>query len=236
MPRDLVAGRDAFVRGIRPEHRGAHRYVTDERGEVAQHRELVEHAEVVGLSTNREPHAVVDRGAWDLLDRAQRVDHVVACGVVGDRRERVPAVSGDHGGDAIRRGRRDVGIPEQVGVEVRVRIDEPGRHHEITTIDLLAPRARDLAHDRDAIAVDCDVGFEPGPPLPSTTSAPRTTRSCCARPVIAPLVWSSATCRGSWRGRRRATSRRPDGSAPGRARCRRTARLRARGTRASARR
>ena len=37
---DLVGGRLALVRGVGPEHRRAHRHVTDERREVAQHREL----------------------------------------------------------------------------------------------------------------------------------------------------------------------------------------------------
>ena len=98
----------------------------------------------------------------DLLDGAQRVDDVVARGVVGDRRERVPAVAGDHGGHAERRRRRDVGVPEEVGVEVRVRVDEAGREHEAAAVDLLASGARSVAHHRDPVAVDGDVGLEPG--------------------------------------------------------------------------
>ena len=61
--RHLLARRRALVRGIRPEHRGAHRHVTDERGEVAQHRELVEHAEVVGLGARGEGHTLSSTAA-----------------------------------------------------------------------------------------------------------------------------------------------------------------------------
>ena len=166
MRRDLVGGRLALVRGVGPEHRGAHRHVTDERREVAQHRELIEHAEVVGLSSAGEAHAVVDRGPGDLLDGAQRVDDVVARGGVGDRRERVPAVAGDHGGHAERRRRRDVGIPEEVGVEVRVWVDEAGREHEAAAVELLASGARRVPHHRDPVTVDGDVGLEPGTAAP----------------------------------------------------------------------
>ena len=263
---DLVGGRLPLVRGVGPEHRRAHRHVTDERREVAQHRELIEHAEVVGLCATGEAHAVVDRRARDLLDGTQRVDDVVARGVVGDRRERVPTIAGDHGGHAERRRRRDIGVPEEVGVEVRVRVDEAGREHEVAAVDLRASGARCVAHHRDPVAVDGDVGLEPGAaaavehqraphhqvvlrvtghlfPLSSLRDGalgPRSAASRDTRLAVAALIGppgsTRAACRGWWRDRRRATSRRRGASRPRRGRCRRTARHRRRDTLASVRR
>src|SRR5439155_3275253 len=109
-----------------------------------------------------ERDALLDRGARDLLDGGQRVDHVVACGGVGEGRERVATVAGDDGGDAVRRTRSDVGIPEEVGVEVRVRVDETRREREAVPVELLVSRTGDVADHADAVTVDGDVGLEPG--------------------------------------------------------------------------
>src|SRR5436309_2142061 len=50
-PAALVGGRGAFMDGVRTEDCSPDRNVADERREVAQHRQALEHREVVGLGS-----------------------------------------------------------------------------------------------------------------------------------------------------------------------------------------
>ena len=56
--------------------------------------------------------------------------------------------------------RRAERIPGDLRVEMRVDVDEAGRHDQTARVDLLAPGAVDLADRGDAIAGDGDVAFE----------------------------------------------------------------------------
>ena len=73
---------------------------------------------------------------------------VVGVAVV-QRREREPAVAADHGGDAVHARRARGGVPEELRVVVRVRVDEPGRDHE-------AGRRRSRRWRRSSIVADGD--------------------------------------------------------------------------------
>ena len=121
-----------------------------------------ERAHVAGLVGPVERHRFVDRVARHLLHGYQRFDHVLA--LLGCERgcERVAAV-GDHDrAHAVTRARREVRVPELVGVEVRVRVDPTRCEHEPAPVELLGAGRAGLADGDDPVAVDRDVGFEAG--------------------------------------------------------------------------
>ena len=176
--RDLVGRRGAFVHGVGAEHRGADRHVAGVGREVEERRRALEAREVLVDRRPVERNGFGDRLDRDLLDLAQRLDDVVARRRVAEWREAVAAVAGDDGRDPEARRRREVGIPEQVGVEVRVRVDESGCEHEAAPVELFV--AAPGAPSPTATIVPARTATSAsraGPPLPSTTVAPRTTRS-----------------------------------------------------------
>ena len=158
--RDLVGRRDPFVRAGRAHHRGPDRDVAGVGGEVRKRPDLIETGEVFVESRPVPRHAPEQRLARDGLDDAHHVDDVVARRVV-DGRQRVTAVPGHDGRDAVARRRREIGIPEQVRVEVRVRIDEARRDAQSAPVDLVRGRAR-VADGADETAPARDVGLVPG--------------------------------------------------------------------------
>ena len=78
-----------------------------------------------------------------------------------DRRDREAAVAGDHRGDAVERRRREVRVPEHLGVVVRVDVDEPGRDDVAGRVEL-AVAVEALADPDDAPVVDRHVGAPAG--------------------------------------------------------------------------
>ena len=77
-----------------------------------------------------------ERGDVHVLDVLERAgDELVVLGA--RRRDREPAVAGDHGGDAVEARRRERGIPEHLRVVVRVDVDEAGRDDAVAGVEHL---------------------------------------------------------------------------------------------------
>ena len=147
-------------------------------------------------------------------------------GAGGEQRE--PAVAGDHGGHAVPRRRRRGRLPVQLRVVVRVDVDEPGASTAPSASISTSPRSSTRPTWVMIPSRTATSAVYGGRPLPSTTVAPRTTRSR-----------SSARCRLARVRRRGLRSRRaaprsrrtawPDRPVPC-LRCARGARRRRRGT------
>ncbi len=69
---------------------------------------------------------------FDTFERAH--DHIVVLGPA--RSDREPAVSGDDCRDPVIGGGLELAIPEHLGVEVRVDVDEPRRHGATRCVQL----------------------------------------------------------------------------------------------------
>ena len=96
----------------------------------------------------------VDRHPLDPRHHALGVEGVL----VLERRQREPAVAGDHGGDAVQTRRRRPTVPVQLRVVVRVRVDEPGRDEEPGSVEHRPRVVGDVADLHDAAVADPDVG------------------------------------------------------------------------------
>ena len=105
--------------------------------------------------------ALFERGERHALDLRHHAARVIG-GVGLQRREREAAVAADHTGDAVHVRRRGVGIPMELRVVVRVRVDEARCEHETVAVDgggrgVAGERAR-FGDGGDAVAADTDVG------------------------------------------------------------------------------
>ncbi len=100
--------------------------------------------------------------------------------VVGtERRDREAAVAADHGRHAVQRRRRQTGIPQHLGVVVRVHVDEARRDHEPGGVDRARRRLRSSSRRRrrSVPSRTPTSARTAGAPVPSTTDPPRTMRS-----------------------------------------------------------
>ena len=91
------------------------------------------------------------------LDERQGLDDQLA--VVGSSgSDAESAVALDHGRDPVPGRRRQIGIPEDLRVEVGVDVDEAGAQHQAGEVDVLAVPSLDLADPADAVIDHLDVG------------------------------------------------------------------------------
>src|SRR2546430_2163864 len=67
-----------------------------------------------------------------------------------ERRDREAAVAAENGGDAVQRRRAGGRVPQQLGVVVRVDVDEPGAHDLAGAVDGPARGLIRRADQRDA--------------------------------------------------------------------------------------
>src|SRR3546814_2190027 len=74
------------------------------------------------------------------------------------RRQRESAVSHHHSGDAVPAGVRAELVPEHLGVEVRVTVDESRSYDGTCRVQLLSSASADATYFDDEPVVDCDVG------------------------------------------------------------------------------
>lgn len=84
-----------------------------------------------------------------------------------ERRQREAAVAARDGGHAVVHGGGGVRVPEQLGVVVRVRVDEAGREHQpggVLTAPGLLPHAPGLPDNGDPPVPDPDIGHTRGRP------------------------------------------------------------------------
>jgi hypothetical protein len=125
----------------------------------------LEAREVVGkgLPVPRQP--LFERAEGHPLDPSHHPPEVVD--IVGAQwREREPAVPGDHRRDSVDVGRRRSGIPQQLRVVVRVRVDDPRRHDQPADVHRARRGLVDVTHRDDPPVADPDVGpgaRTPGP-------------------------------------------------------------------------
>ena len=104
-----------------------------------------------------------ERVGRHVLDVLQRADEELA--VLGtDRCDREPAVAGDDTRDPVPTGRTERGIPEHLGVVVRVDVDEarcddvPGRIERPPAVEVVANLGDDAAADGDVGAATRRAG------------------------------------------------------------------------------
>ncbi len=98
-----------------------------------------------------------ERGERHALDPRHHAAEVFGV-APAERCEREPAVAADDGGDAVHaRGARG-GVPHELRVVVRVRVDEPGGDNAPAGVDLACRVVVDLPDRDDATVSDPDVG------------------------------------------------------------------------------
>ena len=100
---------------------------------------------------------VLERDQRHALDLGHHPADVVVV-LLLDRGEGEPAVAADDGGDPVEVGRRRGRVPEQLGVVVGVRVDDPRRHHQALGVELGGPAVGDLADRHDPAVLHADVG------------------------------------------------------------------------------
>ena len=175
-------GLDLLGRGGPLERVVAHHVAPD--GRVADLRDVVdpevavELLEVLGEALPVPAQAFLQRLGGHALDACQQLDDVVVVTGV-HRRHREAAVAGDHRGDAVARRRRQLWIPQELGVVVGVDVDEPGRHDEPGGVDGARRRSRRCPARCALIfpSVIATSALNAGAPVPSTTVPPRNNRS-----------------------------------------------------------
>ena len=108
-------------------------------------------AQIVHVLGERLPaprHALVQGGARDVLHALHQA-HEVVLPARAHGGETDPAVPGDHGGDAVRRGGVELAVPRDLAVVVGVDVHEPGRDDAPGGIDRLRCRLVNGLRDPD---------------------------------------------------------------------------------------
>jgi hypothetical protein len=152
----VVAGR-RLVEAALAHHVGAQGAVSDQAAHVGPERQAIEGVEVAAVALPAPRDAGHDRVGGDVLDR---LHHRRQLGLLAGahRGERHAAVAEDERGHAVPRRRAGGRVPEQLGVEVGVDVDEPGGHQPARGVELAPAPVGDLADGRDAVAVDGHIG------------------------------------------------------------------------------
>jgi len=140
----------------------AERAVPDVRADVRPERQRREVAHVLRERFPAPRDAGLHGRRRHVLDAFHQVHEEVAVGRLAGR-EADAAVAHHQRGDAVPRRRRAQRVPGDLGVEVRVDVDEAGRDDGAARVDDLAGRAVVAADADDAIAGDGDVGLEGQP-------------------------------------------------------------------------
>ena len=162
--RQLVGrGRHGRVEAGFAHHVPAHRAVADHPRHVEPLGQTVQGVEVVAVGLPVPGQAAEDRRRRDVLDRFHHLGQPgPVLGPAGG--EGHPAVADDHRGHAVPGRRGGLRVPAQLGIEVGVGVDEPGRDRQTVSLDGPSPRRLDGAHGDDAVAVDGHVGGPSGRP------------------------------------------------------------------------
>ena len=137
----------------------ADRAVSDESGDVDRRAELFEGVQVapVGLPVPRQ--AVKDRVLRNVLDRFHHAGEELPVGRLAGR-EGHSTVAEQRRGDAMPGNRRDLRVPADLGVEMRVQVDEAGGYRQPARGELFPAGLRHFPDFHDSVAVDRDVGLE----------------------------------------------------------------------------
>ncbi len=153
-PREVVVGRLLLERALTHRPR-AQRRVADVGRVVDRLRQPVDGVEVLGEGLPP-PLQRRQRLGVDVLGSFE-VAHHERPGVVAHRREGEPAVPHHRGRHAVPARVGALRVPEHLGVEVRVAVDEPGRHDVALGVDLPVAPLADPAHPGDHAVDDPDV-------------------------------------------------------------------------------
>ena len=148
--RHFGCGRRALC-GVLVQDIGAHRRMADERSDVRHDAAALEHLQVFRVGLELPLHAGaqrIERHAFDVRQIAQ--GEVAVRGAAG--RDGEAAVADHHARHAERDGRRGERVPDELGVEVRVEIDDARREREPLRVHAGAPGAH-VAADRGDAAV-----------------------------------------------------------------------------------
>ncbi len=146
VPNRVVAHHDMPDRGVTAEEAGIHRDPP-----------LLDTIEVVAEALPVPRHALLQRGQRDAFDPRHQPRQVVDVFVAAGR-EREAAVAAEHRRDTMQRRRAGSRIPEQLGVVVRVQVDESGRDDEAIGVDRARRRIVDVADLDNAAVANRDVG------------------------------------------------------------------------------
>ena len=160
-------------------HVAAQRAVPDQEADVDADG-AVEPVEVVTEGRPAPRHTLLECGERHALDLRHHATQVVGI-VLVQRREREAAVPGDHARDAVHARRRGRGIPEQLRVVVRVRVDETRSDDETVGVDDLV-RALVGVHRHHAPVAHPDVGAARGRARAVDDRAPRMMTSSIRTP------------------------------------------------------
>ena len=154
--------RAAFLGGGCAERELAERRVAHQARRVHAERARGQRVEVAAVAPPAERHAGEDALGRDLFDGLERArEPLLVAGL--HRREGHAAVAHHHRGDAVPAAGARERIPEELRVEVRVRVDEAGRHQAAGGVDRPPAALRHRPDRDDAVAFDRDVGGEGRP-------------------------------------------------------------------------
>ena len=152
--RDQVVGGGGALRRPFAHDDAAHRRVPDEEARVGCER-AVDAVEVVAERRPVPRHTGRERGGRHALDAGEHVQEVVAV-LRPQRRDREAAVPADDGRHPVQRRRAQRRVEEDLGVVVRVDVDEAGRDDLSTRIDRSSGGFVDLADCDDSPVTDAD--------------------------------------------------------------------------------
>ena len=162
---DFVVGRLPCVDIGHTHDGGTDRHMADQEGVIEQDVESVQSRRVRRQVGPIERDAGLEGHLGNLLDGAHGGDEVPAGSFVEHGRQGVAAIGGHHGGHPETGGRGQIRIPEEVRVEMRVRIDEPRSQDEVATADLLDGVSGHPTTDLgDPSVADGDISLGPGTP------------------------------------------------------------------------
>jgi hypothetical protein len=156
---ELVVGGDEVRLARRiAGHVEPHRDVADVATRVDALRQPVDGVQVVAVGLPVPGKTFEDAGGGDVLHGLHRGGEHLGLSRA-DRGEGHAAVAHHDRGDAVPARRRHRRIPADLRVEVRVQVDEPGRHQATSGVDHRSCAAGiDLADHGDPVAVDRDIG------------------------------------------------------------------------------
>ena len=164
--RDVVLGGRRVVQAALAHGVVADGAVADHPADVRTLGEATHGAEVLAVGDPVPRQTAEDGVPGDVLDALHQLGQVRAVlGAAG--RERDAAVAHDHAGHAVPAARRADRIPCQLSVQVRVGVDETGRHDPAVSLDLAVSPAAQRRLDRHHTVTDDAYVRDALPMLPN---------------------------------------------------------------------
>ena len=140
---------------------GTHRTVRHLRGDIDGSIQPLQRIKVFGKRLPVPGHTLGERAAGNIFHPLHQA-HQPLLSIRCRRRKANAAVTHDHGGHAMPRGRRHFLIPGGLTVIVRVDIDKPRRDHASGGVDFLRATLCQITHRDDTVPDNTDVHHFPG--------------------------------------------------------------------------